>query len=418
MALKDEILKISLKAKSAAHDLALLSSETKNKALRDMACGLKKNSGSILSANRKDLLIAKKRGLSAAFLERLALNPKRIIEMAKSLESIARLTDPVGEIINMRKRPNGLVIGKMRVPIGVIGIIYESRPNVTSDCIGLCLKSSNSVILRGGSDAINSNLAIFRILNSIAAKNKIPEGSINIIPTAERKAVDILLKMDEYIDLIIPRGGEGLIREVVSKSRIPVIKHYKGVCHIYVDESADINMAANVSLNAKVQRPATCNAMETLLVNKKIAGKFLPVMINKFKKAGVEIRGCPLTRRIIPDIKIAKDKDFYTEYLDLILSVKVVKDINEAIRHIAKYGTMHSDSIITQNPKNAFKFLKEVDSAAVYVNASTRFTDGYQFGLGAEMGISTGKLHARGPMGLEELTTYKYIVFGEGQIRK
>ncbi len=417
MALKDEILKISLKAKSAAHDLALLSSGKKNKVLREMACGLRKNSGSILSANRKDLLAAEKRGLSSAFMERLTLNPGRIIEMAKSLEAIAGLTDPVGEMINMRRRPNGLVIGKMRVPIGVIGIIYESRPNVTSDCIGLCLKSSNSVILRGGSDAINSNLAIFKVLSSIAAKNKIPDGSVNIIPTAERKAVDILLKMDEYIDLIIPRGGEGLIREVAAKSRIPVIKHYKGVCHIYVDEFADIDMAINISLNAKVQRPSTCNAMETLLVNKKIAGKFLPVMINKFKKAGVEIRGCPLTGRIVSGIKIAKDKDFHTEYLDLILSVKIVKDIDEAIRHIAKYGTMHSDSIITRNPRNAFKFLKEVDSAAVYVNASTRFTDGYQFGLGAEMGISTGKLHARGPMGLEELTTYKYIVFGEGQIR-
>jgi len=415
--LKNRILKIAQEAKAATRNLSLISSEVKNETLKNMAAALRKNSGAILAANQKDLKKAQEKGFSPAFIERLSLNEKIIDEMAKSLEEIAKLADPVGEIIKMWKRPNGLIIGRMRVPIGVIGIIYESRPNVTSDCIGLCLKSGNSVILRGGSEAINSNLAIFCLLRKIATKFGIPAGALQMVSTTDRKAVDMLLGLSQYIDLIIPRGGESLIREVAHKSKIPVIKHYKGICHIFVDESAKLDMAVKVCFNAKVQRPATCNAMETMLVHEKIARKFLPKIFLEFKKARVKIKGCSQTKKILKDVELVEEKDFYTEYLDLILSVKVVKDIDEAIKHIAQYGTQHSDAIITENDKNALKFLREVDSAAVYVNASTRFTDGYQFGLGAEMGISTDKLHARGPMGLEELTSYKYIVFGSGQIR-
>lgn len=418
MTLKRKILQIAQEAKDVTSSLALLSSRVKNKALEKMSTALRKNSDCILEANEKDINAARKKGLPAAFIERLTLNEKRIEEMAKSLEEIAKLADPVGEIIKMWKRPNGLIIGKMRVPIGVIGIIYESRPNVTSDCVGLCLKSGNSVILRGGSEAINSNLAIFRLLRKMATGFGIPAGSIQMIPVTDRKAVDILLGLYQYIDLIIPRGGESLIREVTNRSKIPVIKHYKGICHVFVDETADLKMAAKVTLNAKVQRPATCNAMETLLVHAKIAKNFLPKIFAKFKEAGVRIKGCAKTKKILKDIELAREKDFHTEWLDLIVSVKIVKNIAEAIKHIQKYGTRHSDAIITEDDDNALKFLREVDSACVYVNASTRFTDGYQFGLGAEMGISTDKLHCRGPMGLEELTSYKYIVFGNGQIRE
>ncbi len=417
MSIREEILKMAQESKAATRQLALLSSNVKNRVLEKMARALRENLGYILTHNRKDLKRAREKGLSSSFVDRLTLNEKRVKEMARSLEEIAGLPDHVGEIIKMWKRPNGLIIAKMRVPIGVIGIIYESRPNVTSDCIGLCLKSGNSVILRGGSEAINSNLEIFRILRKISAKFGVPVGALQMIPTADRKAVDILLGLNRYIDLIIPRGGEGLIREVAAKSKIPVIKHYKGVCHIFVDASADLETAVRVCLNAKVQRPATCNAMETMLVHAKIAKNFLPRIFFEFKRAGVKIKGCPRTKKILKDIKLAGEKDFYTEWLDLILSVKIVNDIDEAITHIAKYGTQHSDAIVTEDDKNALRFLREVDSAAVYVNASTRFTDGYQFGLGAEMGISTDKLHCRGPMALEELASYKYIVFGSGQIR-
>lgn len=417
MSLKEEIINIAKEAKRAKQSLSLVSTKLKNKALKNMAEVLRKNSALILKANRKDIEISQDKKLSPAFIERLTLNEKRIEEMAESLEEIAKLPDPVGEIIDIWKRPNGLIIGKVRVPIGVIGIIYESRPNVTSDCIGLCLKSGNSVILRGGSEAINSNLTIFELLRKTATESSIPEGAIQMIPTPERKAVEIMLGLNDYIDLIIPRGGESLIREVNEKSKIPVIKHYKGVCHIFVDESADIDMAVKVCLNAKVQRPATCNAMETMLVHEKIAQSFLPKIYSEFKKVGVKIKGCFRTKEILKDVELAKETDFYTEWLDLILSVKVVKNLEEAIEHIAKYGTGHSDSIITEDDGNALRFLREVDSAAVYVNASTRFTDGYQFGLGGELGISTDRLHCRGPMGLKELTTYKYIVFGNGQIR-
>jgi len=417
VSLEREILKIAQKARSAVHTLSLLNTEVKNKTLKEIADILRKNKKYLIQENLKDIALAQEKNLSSAFIDRLRLNEKRIEEMAKSLEEIAELPDPVGEIMDIWKRPNGLIIAKMRVPIGVIGIIYESRPNVTSDCAGLCLKSGNSVILRGGSEAINSNLAIFRLIQKVIVKNKIPEGAIQIIPTTNRKAVELMLRMNKYIDLIIPRGGESLIKEVTEKSRIPVIKHYKGVCHIFVDEFADIDMAIKVCLNAKVQRPATCNAMETMLVHKNIAQEFLPKIAQELKRAGVKIKGCPRTKKILKDIELAKEKDFYTEWLDLVLSVKIVDSLEEAISHISKYGTQHSDAIITEDKKNAFRFLREVDSSAVYVNASTRLTDGYQFGLGAEMGISTDRLHCRGPMGLRELTIYKYVILGRGQIR-
>ncbi|MGE4357476.1 MAG: glutamate-5-semialdehyde dehydrogenase [Candidatus Omnitrophota bacterium] len=417
MDIREMVLEVARKAKISASKLSLVSSKVKNTVLREMAVNLIKNQDYIIKENTKDIKLAEKKRLSSAFIDRLRLNEKRIKEMADSLLEIARLPDPVGEIIDIWKRPNGLIIAKMRVPIGVIGIIYESRPNVTSDCVGLCLKSGNSVILRGGSEAINSNLAIFKVLKEIIKKNDIPEGAVQIISTVDRKAVEIMLSLNRYIDLIIPRGGEGLIREVTEKSKIPVIKHYKGVCHIFVDEDADLEMALRVCINAKTQRPATCNAMETMLVHKKVAKVFLPMIAIEFKKAGVKIKGCSQTKRILKDIELAKEKDYYTEWLDLIVSVKIVNGIDEAIAHIAKYGTQHSDAIITEDLEKAMRFLKEVDSSAVYVNASTRFTDGYQFGLGAEMGISTDRLHCRGPMGLKELTTYKYVVIGNGQIR-
>lgn len=416
--LKQKISQMAQDAKQASRELAGVSTEVKNRALLEMARALSKKSGTILSANQKDLKKAQREGLSSALIDRLLLSRKRIKSMIRSLEEVAALKDPVGEIIKMWKRPNGLRIGKLRVPIGVIGIIYESRPNVTCDCISLCLKSGNSVILRGGREAINSNLAIFKVLNNIAIKSGIPSNSINLIRTTDRRAVQILLKLEGLVDLIIPRGGEGLIREVARLSKIPVIKHYKGICHTYVDEDADLNMAERICYNAKVQRPGVCNAMETLLVHQDVAARFLPGMIKSFREAGVEIRGCPLTKKIVKGIKSATQKDWSTEYLDLILSVKVVSNLDEAIEHITRFGSMHSEAIVTDNPKRAQEFLERVDAACVFVNASTRFTDGGEFGLGSEIGISTDKLHARGPMALEELTTYKYIVYGSGQVRE
>ena len=415
---KEEVENLCEAAKIASRSLALIDTGVKNKCLEAMASSLVKNKSRLIHENKKDLALAKDKKLSGALIDRLTLNDSRISSMAQSLSDIARLKDPVGEIIEIAKRPNGLLIKKVRVPIGVILIIYESRPNVTSDCIGLCLKSGNAVILRGGSEAINSNIAIFDILNEETASHKLPKNSISMIKSTERPVVNLLLKETGLVDLVIPRGGESLIREVTEKSRIPVIKHYKGVCHTYVDESADLKMAEEICFNAKVQRPGVCNAMETMLVNSKIAKEFLPSMIRRFKNAGVEIRGSKDVKNIVKDVKPASEDDWYTEYLDLILSVKIVKDVDEAIKHIMKYGSYHSDAIVTRDKKNADKFLKEVDSAAVYVNASTRFTDGGEFGKGAEMGISTDKLHARGPMGLEELTSYKYIVFGNGQVRR
>jgi glutamate-5-semialdehyde dehydrogenase len=398
--------------------MAILDPKVKSKALRSMARGLINNSLYIIRENAKDIENAGKNNISKAFIDRLMLNEKRIKAMADSLTEISKLKDPIGQVLETRSRPNALLIKKVRVPIGVILCIYESRPNVTSDCVGLSLKSGNCVILRGGSDSINSNTAIFEVLNNEALKNKLPRGAITMIRETDRSIVNALLAQEGLIDLVMPRGGESLIKEVSENSRIPVIKHYKGVCHTYVDEAADLKTAEKICFNAKVQRPGVCNAMETMLVNKKIAKKFLPSMIRRFKDAGVEIRGCGKTINIVSGIKKAFEKDWYAEYLDLILSVKVVDDVDEAIEHIMKYGSYHSDAIVTKNKNTAKKFLNEVDSACVYVNASTRFTDGGQFGKGAEIGISTDKIHARGPVGVEELTSYKYIIYGRGQIRK
>ena len=418
MSLKDLIEKKAKAAKAASGILSNTSLHDRNKALEYMAEGIKKRFDFILKANKKDILNAKRAGLSKAMTDRLMLNNKRIEEMAASIKAVAKLPDPCGVIDRMWKRPNGLVIGKMRVPIGVIGIIYESRPNVTSDCASLCLKSGNAVILRGGKESINSNLAIHKVLQDALSKARLPLDSINIIESTDRKAVSCLLQLDRYIDLIIPRGGESLIKAVAEESRIPVIKHYKGVCHVYVDKEADLNKALKICLNAKVQRPGVCNAMETMLVHKGIADEFMPKVIKALQKADVEVRGCERTKKFSGKIKRVTEGDWYEEFLDLILSVKIVNSADEAIAHIAKYGSAHSDAIITENYNTALKFLKQVDSTCVYLNASTRFTDGFQFGFGAEIGISTDRIHARGPMALRELTIYKYIVFGNGQTRK
>jgi len=417
MKLKKDIETIALKAKEASRILAKTSTEQKNKALLSMAKDLLKESAAIIKENKRDLRAAKRSKLSAAMIDRLTLDKIRIKEMADSIKAVAKLEDPCGGIDKMWKRPNGLVIGKMRVPIGVIGIIYESRPNVTADCASLCLKSSNAVILKGGRESINSNIAIYKILRNALKKSHLPEACIGMVESTDRKSVSYLLQMDSCVDLIIPRGGESLIRKITEESRIPVIKHYKGVCHTYVDREADIKKAFSICVNAKIQRPGVCNAMETLLVDKKIAEEFLPLIILKLKQEGVEIRGCAKTRSLVKGVKLAKESDWYEEFLDLILTVKVVKGIDDAIDHITKYGSSHSDTIVTEDFKKALKFLKEVDSSCVYSNASTRFTDGFQFGFGAEIGISTDKLHARGPMALDELTSYKYIVFGDGQVR-
>lgn len=418
MELKNKLIQTAKEAQAASRFLCGLSLKIRNGALRSMADALMAGKARILKANQKDIIAARHQGLTPALIDRLMLDEKRISQMAFSLRELVKLADPVGSKMSAWRRPNGLLIHKVRVPIGVIAIIYESRPNVTADCIGLCFKSANSVILKGGSESLNSNIAIYEILQGVLRKYNIPRGAINLITVRKRTAVDALLGLSDYIDLVIPRGGEGLIRRVVKHSRIPVIKHYKGICHVYVDEWADLNMAQNICFNAKVQRPGVCNAMESMLVHQAQAERFLPGMLKKFDDAGVSIRGCDFTRKIFKKAKKATEKDYRTEYLDLILSVKVVRSLQDAVSHINFYGSHHSDSIITEYRENALEFLKKVDSACVYVNASTRFTDGYQFGFGAEIGISTDKLHARGPMALEELTTYKYMIFGNGQVRE
>ncbi|RJR18067.1 MAG: glutamate-5-semialdehyde dehydrogenase [Nitrospiraceae bacterium] len=417
MDIKSFVLKKAREAKDGARGVARASSEQKNNALIKMAGALKKKAGDLKKANKKDIDAAKKKGLPGAMIDRLTLTDKRIDEMAQGLVEIAALPDPVGEITKMWQRPNGMMVGKMRVPIGVIGIIYESRPNVTADATGLCLKAGNAVVLRGGTEALHSNMAIVNILRSVARKEGIHEGVITFIDNTDRQAIMEMLKLEGIIDLVIPRGGEGLIRAVTENSRIPVLKHYKGVCHVFVDRDADLQMAEEICFNAKVQRPGTCNAMETMLVDEKISGKFLPAMIERFRKAKVLLKGCPRSRMIDKSLEQALDEDFYREYVDLILNVKIVRDIDAAMDHIAKYSSAHTDTIVTKDYQKAMRFLREVDSSSVIVNASTRLSDGYQFGLGAEMGISTDKIHARGPMGLEELTCTKFIVMGNGQLR-
>ena len=418
MELKEYVLRKAKESKEGARSLAKASSKQKNAVLIKMAEALQSAADMLISENAKDIDFANKKGLSNAMIDRLTLNQKRVEEMSAGLVEVAQLPDPVGEIINMRQRPNGMMVGRMRVPIGSIGIIYEARPNVTADATSLCLKAGNAVVLRGGSEAINSNKAIVEILRKVAREEGVHEGAITFIDIPDRQAVMEMLKLEGIIDLIIPRGGEGLIRTVTENSRIPVLKHYKGVCHVFVDRDAELSMAQEICFNAKVQRPATCNAMETMLVDEKIAPDFLPIMLKRFRDSGVELRGCLKTASIYPEVKKAVEEDYYNEYLDLTLNVKVVKDMDDAMEHIAKYSSAHSDSIVTKDYDKAMRFLKEVDSSAVLVNASTRLNDGFQFGLGAEIGISTDKIHARGPMGLEELTCTKFIVLGSGQLRE
>ena len=406
------------RAKEAARALSRASTDQKNAALAAMAQQLRAQQAAILEANAKDVKTAQSQGLSAALLDRLTLNEKRLGEMVASVEAVIALPDPVKAVLRQWRQPNGLEIRKVRVPLGVIGIIYESRPNVTSECASLCVKSGNAVILRGGSESFRSNQAIGDALRAALADAKLPEAAVSTIPTADRAGIDVMLQLDQLIDVIIPRGGEALIRKIAETSRIPVIKHAKGVCHVYVDDAADAAMAETIVLNAKCQRPATCNAMETLLVHERIAPAFLPSVIRRLQEAKVEIRGDERTQALVPGLKAATEEDWVTEYLDLVLSVRVVRSLEEAIEHIGRYGSAHSDAIVTTDEAHAQRFVNEVDSAAVFVNASTRFTDGFQFGLGAEIGISTDRLHARGPMGLEELTTYKYVVYGTGQVRQ
>ena len=408
---------IARDAALAARKLSRVTETEKNKALLRMADELERNCKFLLAENSKDVIRAKKSGIAKAMLERLTLKQTTIEQMAKGLREVAALPDPVGKVISMWRRPNGLLVGKMRIPLGVIGIIYESRPNVTVDAAALCLKSGNAVILRGGSESIKSNLAIASVLQGVLRETSIPVSAIQVIPLIDREAVSEMLQLDEYIDLIIPRGGEELIRAVVAQSKIPVIKHYKGVCHVFVDAGADIDMAVNICLNAKTQRPGVCNALETMLVHQDIAREFLPRAANKLKKAGVVIRGCAKTKSILKNIEKANEHDWYAEYLDLILAVKIVENIDEAIAHIEKYGSLHTESIVTNDYVNSQRFLNEVNSSTVLVNASTRFSDGFELGLGAEIGISTTKLHAFGPMGLEELTTTKFKIYGNGQVR-
>lgn len=412
------ILEICRKAKRASAELAKLSAEVKNKALHEMAEALEKNTGVILEANGKDVESAKARGVKEALIDRLILNKSRIGNMAKCLREVADLPDPVGEIVGTWTRPNGLIIGQLRVPLGVVAVIYESRPDVTSDASGICLKSGNAVILRGGSDAINSNVAIGDVLSEAATKAGIPDGAIQVVSTTERSAATELMKMREYVDALIPRGGAGLINAVVENAKVPVIETGVGNCHVYVEQDADLDRAVDIVINAKCQRPGTCNSAEKLLVHKNVAQSFLPKVISVLRENGVEVRGDEETKRIVPDVKSTTEEDWYTEYLDLIMGVKVVTGLDEAINHINKYGTKHSESILTKDFNKALKFIKEVDAAAVYWNASTRFTDGNQYGLGAEIGISTQKLHARGPMSVQHLTTTKYFVLGRGHIRE
>jgi glutamate-5-semialdehyde dehydrogenase len=412
------IVEICKKAKAASVKLAKLSTDEKNTALCRMANALEANMEKILSANQADVEAAKAKGLKTSLLDRLALDKSKVQNMAKCLREVSSLADPIGTIINSWTRPNGLIISQVRVPMGVVGIIYESRPDVTSDAAGICIKSGNAVILRGGSDALNSNVAIGEVLRGALVGAGLPEDAVQVVASTERSVAEELMRMREYIDVLIPRGGADLIKTVVEKSRIPVIETGTGNCHIYVEEDADLAMATPILINAKVQRPGTCNAAEKLLVHSKIAESYLPVIVAELRKQGVEVRGDEKTRKIVPNVKAATEEDWYTEYLDLIIGVKVVENLTEAIEHINKYGTKHSESIITKDFGKATRFMQEIDSAAVYWNASTRFTDGNQFGLGAEIGISTQKLHARGPMSVQHLTTTKYVILGDGQIRK
>jgi glutamate-5-semialdehyde dehydrogenase len=417
MSIQSMIEKMAKDAKAASRALRNAQREKKDAALTLMASRLGERKKDIQKENQKDLELAREKGLSPAMIDRLTLDDKTIESISEGLREVVALPDPVGEVTRMWKRPNGLMVGRMRIPLGVIGFIYESRPNVTVDAAGLCLKSGNAVILKGGSEAIHSNMILADILREALKETGLPEKAIQVVPTTERKAVRVLLSLEDDVDIIIPRGGEGLIRFVTDHSRIPVLKHYKGVCHVYVDEFADLKTASEVCFNAKVQRPGVCNAMETMLVHERIADDFLPSMARRLQDVGVEIRGCPKTSALVPGTKAVVESDWPAEFLDLILSVKIVSSMDEALEHIEKYGSKHTEAIITRDYERSQRFLAEVDSSVVLVNASTRFNDGFQLGLGAEIGINTSKLHAFGPMGLEELTTTKFVVYGDGQVR-
>ncbi|NOT21806.1 MAG: glutamate-5-semialdehyde dehydrogenase [Nitrospiraceae bacterium] len=418
MPLTEYVSELVMRAKQAAGRLAALSTTVKNRALLAMAEALEEQKDALCAANELDLEAFGTAPEKKAMADRLRLTAGRIAEMAAGLREVAALPDPLGDMSKMWTRPNGMQVGRVRVPIGVIGIIYESRPNVTADSAALCLKSGNACVLRGGSEAIHSNTAIAAVLSEAAEKAGIPAGAISFVARPDRELVPLLLKQDRYIDLIIPRGGESLMRVVTEHATIPVMKHDAGVCHVYVDADADPAMAERVCFNAKVQRPSTCNAMETLLVHQNIARNWLAPFIDKLVAAKVEVRGCAKTCQLSPSAKPASDDDFGKEFLDLTVAVKVVKNVDEAMEHIAKYGSHHTEAIVTSDYPKAMRFLREVDASAVLVNASTRLNDGYQFGLGAEIGISTSRIHARGPMGLEELTCFKYIVMGSGQVRE
>lgn len=417
MNIENYVIETASLAKSAARKMAIVSTVTKNNALNAMADALIENTNAIIEANKKDMENGREKGLTESLLDRLLLDEGRIKSMAQGLRDVASLEDPIGEVIRMWRRPNNLKIGQIRVPLGVIGIIYEARPNVTVDAAALCVKSGNAVILRGGSEAINSNTTVARIISEAATKAGLPEGAINLIENPSRDAVNVMMKLNDYIDVLIPRGGAGLINAVVKNATVPVIQTGVGNCHVFVDASADLEMAANIVINAKTQRPAVCNAMESLLVHKDIADKFLPYLAEKLKPLNVEIKGCKRTQSLVEGATEATEEDWAKEYLDFKFASKVVDSLDEALDHIYKYSTKHSEVIVTNNYENSQRFLAEVDAAAVYVNASSRFTDGSEFGFGAEIGISTQKLHARGPMGLKELTSSKYIIYGEGQIR-
>lgn len=418
MSITEKIKKIAQDAREASLVMASLSTAAKNDMLLKMATALENAAPDLIAENSKDLEAGQQKGLSAALLDRLMLDRGRINGIADALREIAALPDPVGEVTRMRKRPNEMMVGKMRIPLGTIGIIYESRPNVTADAAALCLKAGNAVILRGGTEAINSNLAIAAVLQGVMKEMRIPEAALSLIPFTEREAVLEMLKQEEFIDLIIPRGGESLIRFVVKNSRIPVIKHYKGVCHIFVDQSADFNKAEQIIVNSKTQRPGVCNSLETLLIHRDVATEFIPKIAATLTALGVELRGDDAFCRLAPGAKPATEEDWHAEYLDLILACRVVDDLDAAIAHINRYCSLHTESIITSDYSRAQRFIREVNSSCVMVNASTRFADGGQLGLGAEIGISTTKLHSFGPMGLEDLTTTKFIIYGDGQIRE
>jgi glutamate-5-semialdehyde dehydrogenase len=418
MNMDQAIRQMARDARQAAGVISRCATDQKNRALMNLADYLEEQAETIIQENRQDLERAREAGLSNAMVDRLTVTETTIGTMAGGLREVAAYPDPVGTMGETWVRPNGLRVSKMRIPLGVIGIIYESRPNVTVDAAGLCLKSGNAVILRGGSEALNSNRALARIIGQALESVGLPTHAVQVVPTEDRSAINALLAQEEFVDLIIPRGGEGLIRFVVENSRIPVLKHYKGVCHVFVDHTADLQMAEDISYNAKVQRPGVCNALETLLVHEQVARDFLPAMARRFEAADVQLRGCPRTRAILPDITPATDEDWSAEYLDLMLAVKVELGMEKAMNHIARYGSNHTEVIVTSDYRRAHRFIREVDASVVLVNASTRFNDGGQLGLGAEMGISTSKLHAFGPMGLKELTTQKFVVLGDGQVRE